>query len=296
MLIKDLTAKIDKTQKAVLRRLNNHRTTDAYVIGYPKCGNTWLQVMFGRYVQLLSGRDQDQPPLFSSFDRWGRFIRWDPRVLRVQFTHGALEWTHQVSKDLTLQNLILPYRNKRVVLLVRHIPDILVSMYWQHKTRLQPPYEYGISEFIRDPILGVDKAIAFCQVWDQGREQVKNIMLLRYEDLILDPAGTFVKFLEFLNVPIDEGKVTRAIEYASFNNMRKLEESSLKNHSLVHPSSGLPIFGTGDVNLTDNAFHVRKGQIGGYRDNLSQTDIIYLNERLRGKIANWYGYKDGIDD
>jgi hypothetical protein len=281
--------------RAVLRKYIGHRTTDSYVIGFPKSGNTWLQVMLGKYVQLLAGRDEALPlPLFDSFDFLGRCTRWHHQVPRIQFTHHPLTWDTQTGSDLTLDNVVFPFRHKAVVLIVRSIPDILVSHYWQYKTRVKPPYNHPISYFIRDPVFGVEKCIRFFRLWDEGKHSVRNIMLLRYEDLRLRPEVTFRHLLEFWSVPVDNRFLETAIGFSGFENMRKLELANLENPSLVYTSSGNPIFATGNITESSEAHHVRKGEIGGYREYLSDSDIQYLAAELQDKIPAWYGYAGGF--
>ncbi len=265
------------------------REREAYLIGYPKSGNTWLRVMLGKYVQLLVGRAEKLPlPLFD------RFEDLDPRVPLMQVTHGPLEWSHQTAADLTLENIVLPYHHSSVVLLVRNIPDILVSLYWQEKTRSNPPYEGSISNFICDPVWGVEKAVAFYRTWDQGKSMVRNLMLLRYEDLRYNTQDAFRGLLEFLHIPVAEEYLNTAVTYSEFANMRKLELKNLKSRELVYQSSGYSIFATGDIDKTPEAFHVRKGQIGGFREYLSGMDIEFLRNAMRGRMPAWYGYEDGF--
>lgn len=146
-----------------IRRFNNHFTTDAYLIGYPKCGNTWLRVMLGRYIQEVF--NSDELTLFGESDRFGRCKRWAPALPRIQFTHGHLSWAHQTSQDLSLNNTVTPYVNKRAALLVRSIPDVLSSMFAQWAHRSVPPYRGSISDFIRDPRFGMEKIITWYNLW-----------------------------------------------------------------------------------------------------------------------------------
>ncbi len=260
-----------------------------YVVGYPKSGTTWLRVMLGKYVQLFIGRDEKLPlPLFD------RFEELDVRVPLIQFTHGNLEWIHQTAADLTVENTVLCWRHTQIVLLVRSVPDVLVSLFWQAKTQVTPPYAGDISDFIRDPVQGLEKAVAFLQLWDAGRSFVPKMMLMRYEDLRFNPTAEFHRLLEFFRIPINEDYVAQAITFSDFKNMRKLEVDNRQTHRLVYSSSGLPIFATGDTESTQEAFHVRKGQVGGYHDYLSETDIRFLRDAMKGKIPEWYEYPDGF--
>jgi hypothetical protein len=76
--------------------------------------------------------------------------------------------------------------------------------------------------------------------------------------------------------------------------MRKLELKNLTSHELVYQSSGYSIFATGDIDKTPEAFHVRKGQIGGFREYLSEIDIEFLGWVMKDKMPEWYGYTDGF--
>jgi len=263
----------------------------SYVVSYPKSGTTWLRVMLGKYVQLLTGRHEDSPlPLFDQFEDIG------PQLPLIQFTHGLLKMTAQTGANLTRENLITPYRPYQIVLLVRNIPDVLVSNYWHMKTRGNPPYPDEISEFIRDPIYGVEKAASFLRLWSEGADMVRKFKLIRYEDLRHKTLEEFKRLLKFWQMPIQEDYISQSLAFSEFDNMRKLESDNKQSKRLVYRSSGLPIFGTGDTNKTSESFHVRKGLVGGYAEYLSEKDIRFLKETMRGKIPKMYGYPDGFWD
>ena len=101
----------------ILRKLNHHRTTELYFIGYPKAGSTWVRYMLGRYVQLLC-RLPDIP-LFDATDRWGRCESFCAGPA-MQFTHRPLLWHAQRASDLDYRRVVRPFEDKRVVLQCRH--------------------------------------------------------------------------------------------------------------------------------------------------------------------------------
>lgn len=123
---------------------------------------------------------------------------------------------------------------------------------------------------------------------------VRDLMLLRYEDLRHHTEDVFRRTLEFLHIPVVEEYLDNAVTYSEFNNMRRLELKNLKSPELVYQSSGYSIFATGDIDKTPEAFHVRKGQIDGFREYLSETDIEFLGHAMKGKMPAWYGYADGF--
>jgi hypothetical protein len=283
--------------RARLIEKNGHRSTEAYIMGLPKAGNTWLRVMLGRYVQSMSRQDPElPPPLFAGFDWLGRCTRYAKKVPRIQVTHGPLDWNSQKGSDMSVDDFVVPFRDKLVVLLVRNIPDMLVSHFWQFKTQVSPPYLGDISKFIRDEVLGAEKVLGFFRVWDEGRKTVPRLMLLRYEDLRREPTTYFRNMLDFLGIPVIESYLADAVSFASFENMRRMEMDNLENRKLVYSSSGLPIFATGDIGKSGEAFHVRKGKIGGFREYLSEADQQFLRNLFDGRMPEWYGYGDGLGE
>jgi len=291
-------SKIGNYLKWQLVRWNLDRTVDAYIIGYPKVGNTWFQFMMARYVQLLNNSlDDSSFPQFDSINSWGIRKRWNPDFPRIVFTHNPLCWVGQTAEELTVERVVGPFRNRKVILLVRNPADILVSYYWhcreQAAETAEQKYARGIGDFIRDPIYGIEKLIRFYSIWDAQKSTVKAFTTLRYEDLKMAPAQECARILCFLNAPVDADKIMSAVKYSDFSNMRKIEIQNRESRRLCF-ASGNPIFATGDIKNTGEAFHVRRGKVGGFRDYLSDDDVEYLAERLRQGWPESYGYVGGF--
>ena len=266
-----------------LREFNHHRTTDAFFVGYPKTGNTWFRFLIGKYLQLYCGTDD--MPLFDSSDALGRCER--TRVgPSMQFTHKPLEWGRQKAADLTYDTVVRPFRGKSVVLICRYPLDALVSSWFQFKYRRKATYDGDLVTFIRDPVLGMEKLLAFYNLWAEGKNTLPRVMRIRYEDLSRDTAGQLKGVLEFLGIAIDPGLVNDAVRFSSFSNMKKLEASG---NAPKYRSSGLDVFATGDKGNPD-AYHVRRGLIGGYREYLSEDARVEFETRVARNLHGWYGY------
>jgi len=275
------------TFNRVMRKLNHHRTTEVYFIGYPKTGNTWLRYMLGRYVQSIC--DLPDVPLFDATDRLGRCEIY-PAGPAMQFTHRPLVWHNQTATDLVYENVIRPFRNKRVVLLVRHPLDTLVS-HWmqqrmQRRTSSAKGYEGGLPEFLEHAVWGKEKFFRFYSLWFQNREKVRDLLLVRYEDMRADPQRILTQLLAFLDIPNKEALATQAVLAASFENMREIERSG---DVPKYRSSGHSIFATGDVNNPDS-FHVRRGQVGGFREYLDDQDVRRLASDIDRSLPGFFGY------
>ena len=70
----------------------------------------------------------------------------------------------------------------------------------------------------------------------------ENFLLIRYEDLIMNPDKEFAKIIKFLssilNIEFNKNKITEAIKTSSFDNLKKLEKSGLFGESVVDAQLG----------------------------------------------------------
>lgn len=105
--------------------------------------------------------------------------------------------------------------------------------------------------------------------------------LLRYEDLHRDPTHQLRQLLSFMDLQaVSDVVIKQSVEYANFENMRKLGLSSEMRGSKIAPT-----------NLRDpESFKVRKGEVGGFGKYLSAADALYLEKRIRCELPAFFGY------
>jgi len=267
----------------VLAKLNRHRTTDLYFVGYPKTGNTWVRYMLGRYVQLSCGLRYT--PMFDATDRLGRCESFCVGPA-MHFTHRPLLWDRQRAGDLDYDNVIGPFRNKRVVVLIRHPLDTLVSLWMQRQHRGAGRRASPLPDLLEDPVWGIEKLFRFYSLWDRHRGDVRDFLLLRYEDLRADPHEAFAGLLRFLRIPLEQDRLHQAVSDADFESMKKLE---LSGDRPKYRSSGQSIFASGDLSNAD-ALHVRRGKVGGFYDYFKQEDLGRLLNIIDQKLPRSLGY------
>ena len=212
----------------VLRKLNQHRTTELYFVGYPKTGNTWIRYMLGRYVQLMC--DLPVSPLFDATNRWGHCEKFCVGPA-MQFTHRPLVWGNQQASDLTYENVIRPFLEKRIVLLVRHPLDTLVSHWMQRRHRYKGDYTGRMIEFIDDPVWGLEKYLRFYTLWFDHRHVAKDFVLIRYEDMRAKPLQVFTHLLGYLDIPREDEAIKSAVAFADFDSMKKIETTADGPHT-----------------------------------------------------------------
>jgi sulfotransferase family protein len=270
----------------LMRRINLHRTTDLYFVGYPRTGNTWTRFVLGKYIESLCGLPYQ--PFFEATDSLGRCERACVGPA-MQFTHRPLEWSSQTPDDLDYHNVIQPFTNKAVVLIVRNPLDTLVSSWFSMHRDIPKNERSKFAEFLEDPIRGLGKYVRFYSLWHRGSVDVKRFRLVRYEDLQRDSFSVFLDLLRFLEIPVDVEKLRSAIESGSFDNMRRIQ---LSGNVPAYRSSDLTILWVGDP--TDNdTFHVRAGKVNGFLDYLSEKDASRYEQRVEPQLLDWLGYERG---
>ena len=90
------------------------------------------------------------------------------------------------------------------------------------------------------------------------------------------------RVLEFLGAAPAEAEIAAAVEFASFDNMRKLEASAAfgsDDRRIVPGEAGNP-----------NSFKVRRGKVGGYRDYLSAEEAAALDQLVAARLSPAFGY------
>jgi hypothetical protein len=266
-----------------LRKVNLHRTTKLYFVGYPKTGNTWLRYMLGRYVQLVCGLDE--MPLYDAADRWGRCESYCVGPA-MQFTHRPLLWTAQRPHDLTFDNVVGPFTGKRVVLLTRHPLDTIVSLWMQRQHRGGECFTGTLAEMLEDPVWGIEKYFRFYRLWDENRSRTLGFILIRYEDMRADASAVFRNLLSFISIPVAPLAFEQAVADARFESMKQVE---LSGAAPRYRSSGQGIFATGDASNAD-ALHVRRGKVGGYRDYLSAEQVARYSALIAERLPPALGY------
>jgi hypothetical protein len=256
---------------------------DVVVVSYGKAGRTWLRVMLSRFYQLLYGL----PERLLGFDN---FHARDPRAPKVFFTHD------NYLQDYTGQRDKRAFHGKKVVLLVRNPQDVAVSQYFQWKFRMRRSKkalneypEHGadvpIYDFVMRPASGIAKIIDWMNGWAAEVGRMPSLLVVRYEDLRADTVGQLARIAEFVGAPHDEAALRGAVEYASIENMRKLE-----TERKFWLSGGRMTPGDRD---DPNSYKVRRAKVGGYRDYFDDEQVARIDELVDEKLSPVFGYGKG---
>lgn len=124
---------------------------------------------------------------------------------------------------------------------------------------------------------GIDAIIDYMNSWYLGKDRFKTFMSASYENLHTLACKMVQKIVTFIQIDCSKKVVQTAVDYADFENMKRIERSGKGN--LIKKYHGT--FGERHKTDDPNSFRVRKGQIGGFVDHLSPEDIEYVNERVK---------------
>ena len=207
-----------------------------FCVAFPKSGRTWLQFML----------DECGVPL--------------------KYTHNGARH----SKPVPFEALRLcgeRYRDKRVVFLSRDPRDTAVSGYFQKHLR-RGGYAGTISDFIRDPLHGVEKIVRFNVTWLERGPRLCDFLPITYEALSAQPVDLLQTIVTFVGFGLSDEDLARAVANNTFDNMQRREIAgdgrSLTRRDVDNPES----------------YKIRRGKVGGYVDYLSAGDISFCQEIL----------------
>ena len=255
---------------------------DAVIVSFGKSGRTWLRLLLSRFFQQ---RFKLADSAFIGFDN---LHRRDANVPRLLFTHDNYlrDYTGHASDKRD-------YYGKRTVLLVRHPADVAVSQYFQWKFRMRPHKkslnnypehgrEVSVFDFVMDPDAGLDKVTDFLNAWGAERERIRDLLVVRYEDLRSGTAGELRRVLRFLGQEPSPSELEDCVAFASVENMRALETKK------VFWLAGSRMKAADAAN--PNSFKVRRGKVGGWRDYFDDEQTRAVERRVEERLRPGFGY------
>jgi hypothetical protein len=245
---------------------------DIFLVSYPRSGNTWTRFLLGNLI------DPNDPVTFSNiesripeiyFNR-DRFLRQLPRP-RILKSHECFQPHYP-----------------HVIYIVRDPRDVAVSFYHHNVKARNIPDDYPMSSFIPRFIAGeFDRKFGSWRdnvlSWTLLRRDAPGFLMLRYEDMKLDPArelASVVAFLErcsFRKIDSSAKAFERAIDLSSPERMRALERQGARHWVLTKGTR------------SDKPF-VRSAAAGGWKSKLAPESVAAI-ESAWGDLMRNLGYE-----
>lgn len=259
-----------------VRRLRNQfktRRTGVLFVSFPKSGRTWVRFVLGQAIQTQYEIAQDRKLALNNT----LYKRVTGQSIKITHDYGAREDAGYSGMDKRA------FKNKRVFLLTRDIRDTLVSYYHHRHDRFQK-IDMPLSEYIRSDVYGARKIALFYRSWHDNQQLPSAFLRVRYEDLRRNPFPNMRQIADFLLLDaITDEALQTACQAGDFANMRRLEQ----NNEIVLLNRD------GDASkMSENAARVRKGKVGGFRDELTADDLAYIDQVVAevGISKHWVYY------
>ena len=239
---------------------------DAFVVSYPKSGNSWVRFLIAHLV--AEGRPVD----FSSVQEIVPGIdRLSANKLR-SLTRPRLLKSHEYFDP----------RYAKLVYLVRDPRDVVVSYYHHHlRSRLISdgyPMEQYVARFLAGRLDPYGSWHEHVGSWLGARQRDPGFLLMRYEDLSAAPQRELRRIAAFLGLDASDAALELACERSSFEAMRKLERFQAETAGTLSPDRVQRPF-------------VRSGTVGGWRRELPPALAARITARWGTTMAA-LGYDD----
>lgn len=247
-----------------------------HFVSFPKCGRTWLKYILNKIfidyyklqncqedsinIRFLATKNKNIPIVIDTHDN-SNIVNED----------GYRPDPDLMFKDLNKDK----YSNKAVLFLVRDPRDVVISHYHQITKRSKDPMTFkNLSDFIRDPVFGLNRIIKFYEVWFHNQSIPKDFSFIKYEDILSDGVNSVKNILDFIipdnNIPVSI--IKKAYDESAAEKMRSKEKQNL--------IEGFNSFGD-----KHDYLKVRNAVSGSYLKEMSSEDIDFCNEMMKDKIT-----------
>jgi hypothetical protein len=238
------------------------RPSDVFLCTYPKSGTTWLGFLL---AQVMKQDPQQQLGLDS-------FNKYVPDVNLHYTRRGSLaEFADFLEPRFFLCHACFDRNLPKVVYVMRDPRDVMVS-YWHYQKLLNPNYDQSLSDFLRSKDhwpCGWDEHVAGWLMLQRH----PNLMVVKYEDLHADAGRVLKGVLDFAGAEYNPARIPAAVQASNFAKMRAAEEK----------------FGVSNKAAGSSERFMRKGRIGGWREEMSAQDVKILEEKY-GAVMRAAGY------
>ena len=254
----------------------NLRSSDIFLVGHPKSGNTWIAFMLGIVIEknfnksINLGNVQEFVPAVHSWDRNINLYAHLP-VPRIFRNHGPL----------------YPDLYPKTIYIVRDPRSVYISFYHHcmHDMHIRKKENFprAIESFVDEMLTygcirnsGVDLVRWDKQVLEWlKRSKNQMVKIVKYEDMKMDRRKVLEDLIEFVGIPCSEEDINTIVERSSFDSMRKEEK----------------IFGATPYSGTkgEGGFYVRKGKANGWKEELPQSVIKKIENKF-APVMKKFGY------
>lgn len=277
-----------------------------WLASYPKSGNTWMRIFLANYLDgghqpisinelstsLAADRSifDEETGLESSLLSSDESMRLRP-FLYERLSVGSEENRYLKIHDACIEAFCgMPVTSIKgtagALYIIRNPLDVAVSWAdFNRKTIDQAISDLGNKDFTLcgKSKRAVKQLLQPLHSWSGHVESWADnpwspVEIIRYEDMKSDPASTFFRVVDFLNLPFDESRLQKAIAHSEFGKLKKQEQQM----SFRESSPFAPVF-------------FRNGDAGGWRKTLTTEQVGRVVEEHK-TVMQRFGYlNDAIE-
>lgn len=235
------------------------RENDIFLVSYPKSGNTWARFLIGNYLTngaftFLNSNDLI-PDMHAHPEKCEAIT--DQRIIKSHFSYRA---------DFN-----------KVIYIVRDPRDVAVSYYYYYlkyvynKIESKPEFHDFFKLFMSG---NVEFGLWDSHVNSWSNVQRKNVLVLRYEDFIVDTTNCLQKMITFIYGSFDDKLIKTAVEASRFEKMAEMEQLQ---------RSRLPRNAASDSSIP----FVRKGEPGNFIEYFSEMELSQITSKFGGTMERF---------
>ena len=222
-----------------------------WIASYPKSGNTWVRSFLSDYLN--KSKTDFNFGILKKINRFPRKELYDNLKINYNnFSEIVSNWINMQSylnmKDETVylktHNAMCtinghPFTNKNntrgIIYLVRDPRDVILSYSVHLNKNIKDTFQIMTDKFAKGVFKYDGKYIAdtILGSWSENYKSwknfnLKNKIIIKYEDLISNPNKYFSKIVTYLNevdgIEINEQMINKSIENTNFKNLQNLEK------------------------------------------------------------------------
>lgn len=246
-----------------------------------------MRVLISRFFQARLGLPDGSVIEFDNFNKQ------DSSAPKVFFTHD-----NNLKHFTGNRKGKADYYGKKVILLVRDPCDTAVShfFHWKFRRRqvekVKSPYnvesdEISIFDFMMTQGPGLQGITRFLNRWARELPKFEHLLVVRYEDLRAEPGRNLGQILRFMGQEPTDSELEDAVAFSSFENMRRMEaqEAFASTGNRLKPAD----------KDDPRTYKVRRGKVRGYRDYLTEEQVLTVESYVRKRLRRGFGYLEDAD-
>ncbi|MBZ5679771.1 MAG: sulfotransferase domain-containing protein [Acidobacteriia bacterium] len=242
-------------------RHHGFRASDIFTASYPRSGSTWLRFIL---VELLAGQSSG----FKGVNLLSPDVGEHSGAQALLPGNGRLIKTHELYR--------LSY--KKAIYLARDPRDVMLSEYAYEKALgvIDEGLDAFLDAFLRKGVNPFGLWTDHVNTWlDAAEANQCELLIVRFEDMRRDTVPCLKQMMEFLNFPVDDSAIRKAVEGNSLEQMKAKEKVTPQRASA-------------------KGRFVGSGSVAGWKDKLTASQLQRIDQYAGGAMAR-LGYAPAGD-